>query len=291
MRSGKDSPTSAPQLPVKRATHTKEAKASDVQREFEKLARKYFDWLTRQYPGLATDLGIHEYDNRLTDYSIKALLERKAKIKEFHTQFKALAAKELDLDSRIERQLIVDALAAQIVLERRWPREERDPGMFLDDGVYSCYSITIRECGDAEEAAKRMTERLRAIPKMLGQGRKLVTKPTQIDCEVAMLSGAGAISFFKDTVAKFAKRVKDAQIRQAMREAAQAAEESVQEYLNWIHDELLPIAKEEFAIGRELFDMLLKKQHQLDLTAETLKQIGEEVFARRSLNCRRRPTG
>lgn len=250
-----------------------------MQREFEKLARKYFDWLMRQYPGLATDLGIHDYDNRLTDYSVKALLERKAKIKEFHAQFKAIAAKELDLDSRIERQLIVDSLAAQIVLERKWPREERDPGMFLDDSVYSCYSITIRECGDAEEAAKRMTERLRSIPKMLGQGRKLVTKPTNIDCEVAKLAGAGAISFFKDTVAKFAKRVKDAQIRQAMREAAQIAEESVQEYLNWIHDEMLPLARQEFAIGRDLFDMLLKKHHQLDLDSAALKKIGETVFA------------
>lgn len=278
MKTGKDIPTSAPRTQAKHATAEKANKPADGQREFEKLARKYFDWLMRQYPGWATDLGIHEFDNRLTDYSIKSLNERKAKVKEFHGLFKAIAAKDLDLDSRIERQLIVDALAARVTLERKWPREERDPGMFLDDGVYSCYSITIRECGDAEEAAKRMTERLRCIPKLLQQGRKLVIKPTKIDCDVAMLSGMGAISFFKDTVAKFAKRVKDAQIRQAMREAAQTAEEAVQEYLNWVQLELMPVAKLEFAFGHELFEMLLKKVHQLDIDAATLKKIGERVF-------------
>jgi uncharacterized protein (DUF885 family) len=275
---GKDIPASAPHAQEKRIKPVAEAKPSQAQRDFEKLARRYFDWLMRQYPGWATDLGVHDYDSRMTDYSVKALVDRKEKTKEFLAQFKAVPAKELDLDSKIERQLIVDSLHVQVTFDKKLPKEERDPGMFLDDGVYACYSITIRECGDAEEAAKRMTERLRGIPKLLAQGKKLVVKPMLINCEVAMLSGAGAISFFKDTVAKFAKRVKDAQIRQAMREAAQTAEESVQEYLDWIQQELLPIAKLEFAVGRELFDLLLKKHHQLDLDAETLKSIGLMVF-------------
>ena len=264
---------------AKRARAVKPKGATDGQREFDKLGRRYFDWLMRQYPSVATYLGVHSYDNRLTDYSMRALLERKAKVKEFHAAFKAIGLRELNADSRIERQLIVDALSAQMVLDKKWPREERDPGLFLDEGVYACYAITVRDCGDAEEAAKRMTERLRGMPKLLAQGRKLVVKPSLRDCEVAVLSGGGAVVFFKDTVAKFAKRVKDGNVRSAMREAAQEAEAAVQEYVAWIKQELLPQAGPEFAVGKELFDMLLRRLHQLNLDSDSLLKLGEKVFA------------
>ncbi len=122
-----------------------------------------------------------------------------------------------------------------------------------------------------------MTQRLLGIPKLLSQGRKLIVKPTKINCETAVLSGQGAVAFFKDTVAKFAKRVKDASTRQQMRDAAQVAEEAVQEYLNWIEQELLPTAADEFAIGKDLFDLLLKKRHQLDFDSEELLKLGKRV--------------
>jgi uncharacterized protein (DUF885 family) len=258
---------------------TTEGKTAVAQKEFDRLAKRYFDWLMRQHPGNATYMGIHDYDDRLTNFAPKALSDRKEKLREFLKSFQAIPSRELDRDSRIERRLVINSLQVTIALDKKWAEEERNPGLFLDEGVYSCYAITVRDCGDAEEAAQKMTERLLAFPKMLNQGRRLVTRPTRINCEVAMLSGQGAISFFKDTVAKFAKRVKAAKTRQAMRDAAQLAEEAVQEYLDWIRDEMLPIATDEFAVGREMFDMMLSKLHQLDLNANDLLKLGKRVYA------------
>ncbi|MBN2083290.1 DUF885 domain-containing protein [bacterium] len=249
-----------------------------AQKEFDRLSARYFDWIMRQYPGTATYMGIHDYDDRLTNYAPKALESRKEKVKEFYNSFKNIPSRGLDLNSKLERQLIIDKLAVEIAFEKKWAAEERDPGLFLDDGVYSCYAITVRDCGDAEEAAQKMTERLLGIPRMLTQGKKLVNRPTKINCDIAMLSGQGAISFFKDTVAKFAKRVKAAKTRQAMRDAAQIAENAVQDYLDWITAEMIPIATDEFAIGREMFDMMLKKSHQLDIDAQDLLKLGKRAY-------------
>lgn len=256
----------------------KPLKPTDGQRDFDRLARRYFDWCMRQYPGTATYFGIHEFDAKLTSYAQKAVEERREKIKEFLKEFKAIPAKSLDFNSRIERDLTIDALSASVILNRVRPAEERNPDMFLDDAVYACYLITIRECGDAEDAAQKMTERLLGIPKVLLQARKLVIKPTLINCQVALMSGEGAVAFFKDTVAKFAKRVKSAKTRQLMREAAQQAEEAVLEYTKWVREELMPVANKEFAYGRELFDMLLAKVHQLDMNADDLLKLGRKVY-------------
>lgn len=255
-------------------------KPSKGQAAFDKLSHKYFDWLMRQYPGFATYMGVHDYDSKLTNYAPRAIETRKSKIKEFHDGFKAIPARELDQDSKIERQLIVDALYVQMLKEKNWSREERDPGLFLEDAVYSCYAITIRDCGDAEEAAQKMTERLLGIPRMLGQGKKLVSRPTRINCEIAMMAGSGAINFFKDTVAKFAKRVKEASTRQSMRVATQVAEDAVNDYLNWIESEMLPQADNEFAIGEDLFNQILKREHQLDMNAEELLDLGRREYRR-----------
>lgn len=256
----------------------KAAKISHGQREFNRLASKYSKWVLRQYPGLATYMGIHEYDQRLTNYAPKALAERRDYIAKYLKEFRAIPARDLDLDSKIERQLIIDNLHARTILDRKWPLEERDPGLYLVEGVYSCYTITIRECGDAEEAAQKMTERLLLFPKMINQGRRLATKPTRINCQVAMMAGAGAIGFFKDTVAKFAKRVKAARTRQAMRDAAQLAEEAVLEYLSWIEIDLMPTASDDFAYGQDLFEMLLKKTHQIDMKADDLLKLGKQAY-------------
>lgn len=262
----------------KKQTKASDAKASANQGEFDRLAKRYFDWLMRQYPGNATYMGIHDYDNRLTNYAPKAIEDRREKLKDFLKSFKAIAPRGLDQNSKIERHLIIDALQVKIALDKKWAEEERNPGLFLDEGVYSCYAITVRDCGDAEEAAQKMTERLLLFPKMLSQGRKLLTNPTRINCEVAILSGQGAISFFKDTVAKFAKRVKAAKTRQAMRDAAQLAEDAVQEYLEWISTELMPKATAEFAVGQELFEMMLSKEHQLDMSADDLLKLGKRSY-------------
>jgi uncharacterized protein (DUF885 family) len=256
------------------------AKPADAQAAFDRLAKKYFEWITRQYPELATYLGIHDQDQKLTSYLPKHVQERRTKVKEFHRAFKALGVRGLDLDSRIERQLVIDALEVEIAIDKAWSPIERDPSLYLNTGVYGCYGITIRECGDAPEAAQKMTERLTGIPKLLAQGRKLISNPTRINCEVAMMSGGGAIVFFKDTVAKFAKRVKESKIRQAMREAAQDAEEAVNSYLDWIRTELLPTASTDFAIGPELFNLLLKKRHQLDIDSDQLLKLGKLEYER-----------
>ena len=251
---------------------------SEAQKQFERLARRYFDWLMRQEPGAATYMGVHEFDSKLADYSPTAVAQRYEKVAEFLQLFKAISARELDLDSKIEQQLIVDDLYLELELQKRWPREQLDPGLYLNSGVYSCYAITIRECGDAEESAKKMTQRLYGIPKLLNQGRKLVDKPLRINCEVALMAGSGAVSFFKDTVAKFAKRVKDATIRQEMREAAQQAEDAVNAYLDWIRKDLLPEASDEFAVGKKLFDTMLKRRHQLDMDSEALLKLGRKAY-------------
>ena len=244
----------------------------EAQRAFNRVARRFFDWMMRQHPGTATHMGIHDYDNRLANYAPKALADRRERREAFLKEFQAVPARGLDLDSKVERKLMIDQLRAGITLDKKWPTEERNPGLFLDDGVYSCYAITVRECGDAEEAAQKMTERLLAFPRMLNQGRKLVVRPTRINCEVALLSGHGAISFFKQ-----------ASTRQAMRDAAQQAEEAVQDYLHWIEQELLPSASEEFAFGRDLFELLLKKKHQLNMDAAELLRFGKRAY-RQTIN-------
>jgi uncharacterized protein (DUF885 family) len=256
----------------------KAVSSSADQKTFTKLAQRYLEWVIKQFPGQATYLGVHDQDDKLTDYSLKAVQTRKEKQREFYQQFKALQPRQLDQESRIERELLLSELEVQFSLEKNWAAEERDPCSFLDDAVYSCYAITIRECGDAEESAAKMTARMLAIPRVLQQAQKLLARPTLLNCEAALLAGEGAITFFKDTVAKFAKRVKSAKTRQTMREASQIAEAAVEHYMSWIKQDLLETAPDEFAIGEELFSTLLSKRHQLDMDAEELLKLGQKMY-------------
>ncbi|GEM_PF-6625995 len=60
----------------------------------------------------------------------------------------------------------------------------------------------------------------------------------------------------------------------ASREAAAAMEE----YVGFLEAEVLPKASGDFAVGKELFEEMLRENHMLDYTADELLELGRELF-------------
>src|SRR5438477_11447883 len=82
-------------LPVK-------AQAGASPAELRRLADDYYNWRNQQYPVVSSDAGLHTWDNKLTDYTLSALLARRLHVKEVLAKINSMQTQGWSKDDRID---------------------------------------------------------------------------------------------------------------------------------------------------------------------------------------------
>ena len=59
------------------ASDTTRAQANASPADLQRLATDYYNWRNQNYPVASSDAGLHTWDNKLTDYSLSAVLMRR----------------------------------------------------------------------------------------------------------------------------------------------------------------------------------------------------------------------
>src|SRR6266516_4404587 len=67
-----------------------------------RLADDYYNWRNQQFPVASSDAGLHTWDNKLTDYSLSALLARRLHVKEVLGKVRAMQTASWSKDDRID---------------------------------------------------------------------------------------------------------------------------------------------------------------------------------------------
>ena len=70
--------------------------------DLHRLAADYYNWRNQQYPVFSSDAGLHTWDNKLTDYSLSAVLARKLYVKEVLAKVRAMPTSNWSKDDRID---------------------------------------------------------------------------------------------------------------------------------------------------------------------------------------------
>src|SRR4030081_2075554 len=70
--------------------------------DLHRLADQYYNWRNQQFPVASSDAGLHTWDNRLTDYSLSALLARRLHVKEILGKVQAMHTEGWSKDYRID---------------------------------------------------------------------------------------------------------------------------------------------------------------------------------------------
>ena len=84
--------------PVK--ANTTPAQNPTTAADLRKLADDYYKWRNQNYPVLSSDRGLHTWDNRLTDYSLSAVLDRRLHVKEVLGKIEAMPDNNWSKDDR-----------------------------------------------------------------------------------------------------------------------------------------------------------------------------------------------
>ena len=251
---------------------------ADGPADLRRLASDYYRWRNEQYPVASSDQGLHTWDSRLTDYAPSAVAARRERVSGLIAQVRAMDAASWSRDDQIDRALFLSQLERADFFDRVLERPETDPQVYVSDCADAIFSLLKKQYAPKKTRALAATQRLKAMPALLEQGKQVLTKPYGLYARLAGESARGMDTLFDDSLMTLAADLQAAEKADlvAARDGALAA---LRSFATWL--ETRTAGRPEFVpMGREKYDWMLKHVYLLPLDAEQVAMLGEAELAR-----------
>ncbi|HOZ07757.1 MAG TPA: DUF885 domain-containing protein, partial [candidate division Zixibacteria bacterium] len=227
------------------------------------------------YPVRSTEMGIHDYDHRFTDYSSSSVRDMVKRLAAFDKKLAKYRAADLPADQAIRCRLIQSNVDAALLDLKQISWHTRLPQLYVDEAVNGLYLLLGSRSLAPEQAAVSVLARMKAVPALLETARKNIRRPPQVWIDEAVSALVSAEVFYGDAGAEMARQFPAR--AEEFRTAAAAAQEVLRGFSDWLR-RAEPGDPGAFAIGADNFNYKLAHEHFLPYTADSLLALGEALL-------------
>ena len=243
--------------------------------EFAALAAQYIEELAERYPETATSLGDHRFDGSLNDYSAEAVGSGLEWDRQFLARLQEIDPALLGEANAVDYEILRNHLeysiwSAEELREHEWNAMRYGVGNAL-------YSLLAREFAPLEERLASLADRLKGVPTVVSAARTNLTDPTVVHTETALRQNAGTVALLQTGLDEFLAEAPE--MAEGMAPAREAAIRALEEYGEWLRDELLPSASRDFRIGEQKLRKKLAYTLHSDLSMEEILRRAERRLA------------
>jgi uncharacterized protein (DUF885 family) len=236
----------------------------------------FFASYYRHRPVNATFIGVHEYDQRLPDYSESGLGDALADAEALLARLRELPAERLSAAEATDRGLAEGFLEIQ-----RWELasahfQRGNPTLFTSEAAFGVISLLRRPFAPVAQRLEAAIARMEAIPPLLAQGRELIRAAPAAWIERAADECAGLRKLFGEGIDLLI--AEHAALAEPVRRAADRATIATAVFQQFLETELRGRANQRYACGAEAFDLLLRRGHFLAVDAVEVERYAEEQF-------------
>jgi uncharacterized protein (DUF885 family) len=246
--------------------------------DLRKLAQEYYKWRDQNYPVASSDAGLHTWDDRLTDYSLSRILDRKLHVQELLAKVRAMPTSNWTRDDRIDWLLFRAQLDNVDFFNRVINFPETDPQLYVNECSNGIFSLLKKEYESRRLRALAATARLKQMPFLIEQGKGNLTKPVRLYAQLAIDSARSIDSLFNDSLMTLAKDLSPAE-KNDLVVSRDAALRSIHGFADWL-ERRLPGMVPFKPMGEENYNYLLKNIYYLPLDAKQVDMLGQAELAR-----------
>ncbi|MFQ6106603.1 MAG: DUF885 domain-containing protein [Thermoplasmata archaeon] len=226
------------------------------------------------YPSWGTSLGLHEYDSLMPDGRREVMLEHIEKLKEFREAFWSLDEDGLSDSYKMDRLLALANFDLTIFRMEEMRHWESAPSAVGTVGGHVLV-LFMRDFAPMRIRLKNISNRLKAAPTYLEHAKSLITDPVRIWTE-NQIESAKRFPRFLGLISSTGKQVLDGDHFKDLEEAISSTLRSVEDYASWMRD-ILPDAREDFAIGPEKLQRLLELS-SIEMSVEDIYSLGKRYL-------------
>jgi uncharacterized protein (DUF885 family) len=246
--------------------------------ELRKLAEDYYNWRNVRYPVASSDAGLHTWDDKLTDYSLSAVLARRLDVKELLAKVNAMNTTTWSKDDQIDWLLFRSQLEGIAFFNRVMDFEATDPQTYVNECSNGIFSLLKKDYDTKQKRALAATERLKRMPFMMEQAKVNLSKPVRLYAQLAIESARSIDSLFNESMMTLATDLSPAEKTQLV-QARDAALKSIHEFADWL-EKRLPGMVAFKPMGEENYNYLLRNVYLLPLTAAEVEMLGQAELGR-----------
>src|SRR5437762_8874978 len=254
------------------------AQDSKTPADLQRLAQDYYNWRNQNYPVASSDAGLHTWDNKLTDYSLSAVLMRRLQVKEVLAKVNAMQTESWNKDDRIDWLLFRSQLDGVDFFNRVMHFEETDPQTYVNECSNGIFSLLKKDYDTPRNRVLAATARLKQMPFVIEQGKGNLNKPVRLYAQLAIDSARSIDSLFTDSLMTLAKDLSPAE-RNDLVKARDAALVSIHGFADWL-EKRLPGMVPFKPMGEENYNYLLKNIYLLPIDAKQVEMLGQAELAR-----------
>lgn len=239
--------------------------------DFPQTARAIIDDILANSPIEATWAGIHDYDSDYPDVTLAGFAREEVRAKAHLVSLKQWKPADLTPQARIDWELLVSHFEVELREAQQLEPHKHDPSLYPNLAVEGVYSLLARDFIPLKDRLVAVASRLGKIPAIFAAGQTNLERSPAIWTEIAVEETQGAAEFLREVVGLLAKE------HASLAPGLEAAIKACDEYERFLTDKHAARDGMSFAIGRELFDFKLKREHLLDLDADALLRFGENA--------------
>ncbi len=246
----------------------------DTTPRFNAWLDDFFTAYYRSRPVNATFIGNHAYDHLLPDYSESGAGDTLAEMEALLARLKSLPDEPLSSIQKIDRDLAEGFLKIQSWEYRSNHFQRGNPCTYTGEAVFGLISLFLTPFAPLSERVESAVARMEAVPRFLEQGRSNVRQAPPAWTERAVRECEGALAFLGEGVDTL---VKEESIDEArFKPAAGRAAAAFQAFQSYLKDDLSAHQTQEVACGEQVFDLLMRQGHFLDLHADQIASYAEQ---------------
>ena len=241
---------------------------------FQYLAEQYFDNVYFHFnPTAGTQVGFHQYDNKLEDYSAANVQRETAALHDYEKKIAAVDPATLDASVAADREILLNSIRSQLLsLEviRNW---EKNPDNYSSGITGSVFVLMERPFAPVDDRLRSAIERERQMPAVFVEARKNLKNPPHIFTEIALEQIDGLISFFQTDVPSAFTGATDAKAKADFAQSNAAVIDALKSYGAWMRSDLLPRSNGDYRLGADTFRKKLAYDEMVDLPLSHLLEI------------------
>ena len=258
----------------------------DADSRFCDHARATLDGMLELRPELASELGDHRHDDRLTVGTAEHYEQASRWAAGQLAGLAAIGTARLSPQNRVDAQILANHLARlrfgiDELREHEWNPMMANPGRAI-------YLLLARDFAPLAQRIRSVAHRLAALPESLAAARGVLAAMPQVYIETALTQFAGTQRLITGELATLAQGGNGAE--RELSAAVPVAAGAIGEHMRWLEQRLADGARDGFRdprLGPELFAAKLRLVLDTDFTADEvltraeadLAQVSEEIAA------------
>lgn len=249
------------------------------------VGRRYIAEYAAAHPVTATGWGIHDHDHLLQPLDAAAIAARVAQVRALLAEVEAIDPATLRGPDRHDHRLLDYALRAELLeLEevRPW---QKNPMLYTGAIAGGLATLIDREFAPLSERMRSLIARMDAIPAVVAAARSNLRDVPRLFAETAVRLTQGTVSFLRDDVPAAlaaqgvdAVKASDPALVRDFEAAHGRAVAKVEAFATWLEREVLPSARGDFRLGRDLYRRKLLYEEHVDLSPEALRDMNEAAI-------------